>query len=321
MITGGARLSEIQAGFTFDSKAAALASKAFGPWFAKRQADAHAYATITAALAEIAADQIEANPSDPTMLEALISCGGKTNLENLGRILSKASRQLVKDARPDLITDDWAANFRDKSRTCSDPDVVELWAQLLASEANKPGSYSRKTVNILGDMSKADAELFANLCRFQLIMGISAERVPVITRKATEIYEKYGLTRHGLDILHELGLVGYSGDPLGGVSLGLVAQCGVLGHSEGILHFVRRDGTTAPSKVDIGSVTFTRTGAEMSNLCLPLRTPPEFVSTLLTGWEVPHRDFDIYKYPMVQDFAEGRFHVQPELGMIVGPTT
>ena len=312
-------MSEIQTGFTFGSKAAALASKAFGPWFARRQANAEAYAALTTALADATADRIEANPSDPIMLEALVSCGGKTNLENLAHILLKASRQLVEDARPDLISDDWAANFRDKARTCSEPDVAELWAQLLAGEANRPGSYSRKTVNILGDMSRIDAKLFANLCRFQLILGATAERMPVITGQAINIYEKYGVTRKGLDVLRELGLVSYFGEPLGGISIGFSAQCGVLGHSEGILHFVRRDGTSAPSEVGMGSVTFTRTGAEMSNLCLPLRTPPEFVNALLAEWEIPNRDFDVNRYPKVMTFVEGTFRVRPELGMIVGP--
>lgn len=312
-------MNEIQAGLKLGIKATALATKTFGPWFTRRQANAEAYAAVTKALADVTAERIEANPSDPMMLEALISCGGKANLENLANILLKASGQLEEDAKPDHISDDWAANFRDKARTCSDPNVAELWAQLLAGEANKPGSYSRKTVNILGDMSRTDAQLFANLCRFQLILGATAERLPVITNRATNIYEKYGVTSKGLDVLREIGLVSYSGEPLGGVSFGMVAKCGLLGHSEGMLHFVRRDGTGAPSEVDVGSVTFSRSGAEMSNLCLPLRTPPEFVNALLEEWEKPHQDFAVHKYPKVMDFAEGRFRVRPETGMIVGP--
>ena len=312
-------MSDIEAGFKFGSKAAALASKTFGPWFTRRQADADAYAVIATTLADITADSIEANPSDPLMLEALMSCGGRTNLKNLAHILWKASLQLVEEASPDLISDDWAANFSDKARTCSEPDVADLWAQLLAGEANKPGSYSRKTVNILADMSRGDAELFTNLCRFQMILGATAERMPVITGRATDIYKKFGVTQKGLDVLRELGLVTYFGEPLGGVSGGIVAQCGILGHSEGMLHFVRRDRSGAPSEVDVGSVTFTRTGAEMSDLCLPLRTPPEFVNALLAEWGKPHQDFDINKYSTVKNFAEGEFRVRPELGMIVGP--
>ena len=312
-------MSEIQAGLTFGSKAVALANKTFGPWFARRRADADAYAAITTALADVMADLIEASPSDPVMLEALISCGGKTNLENLVRILAKASRQLTDAAKPDLISDDWAANFKDKARTCSDPDMAELWAQLLAGEANKPGSYSRKAVNTLGDMGKADAELFSNLCQFQLMMGTVGQRTPVIIRGINDIYGRWDITSDSLGVLRELGLVSYVGDPLDGVSVGIVAKCNVLGHSEGILNFARRDGTAAPVEVDIGTVQFTRTGAEISNLCLPLCNPPGFVNALVGQWEEPHRDFDIREYPKTMAFAEGTFRVRADLGRITGP--
>ena len=312
-------MSEIQAGFTFGSKAVTLANKTFGPWFTRRRADADAYAAITTALADRMAELIEANPSDPVLLEALISCGGKTNLENIVRILLNASPQLIEGARPDLISDDWAANFKDKARTCSDPDMTELWAQLLAGEANKPGSYSRKAVNTLDDMGKADAELFSNLCRFQLMLGAAGQRLPIIVRGLTDMYGRWGITSESLGVLRELGLVSYFGDAMDGVSLGLVAKGRVFGHSEGILYFTRRDGTDDPPEVDTGSVQFTRTGVEISNLCLPLCNPPGFVDALVGEWEEPHRDFDIRKYPKTVTFVEGTFRVRSDLGRITGP--
>ena len=312
-------MSEIQAGFTFGNKVATLASKTFGPWFTRRRADADAYAAITTTLADVMAELVEANSSDPVILEALISCGGKTNMENLARILMKASPQLTEGARPDLVSDDWAANFKDKAGTCSDPDMAELWAQLLAGETNKPGSYSRKAVNTLGDMGKADAELFSHLCQFQLMLGTAGQRTPVVVQSLTDIYGRWGITSESLGVLRELGLVSYFGDPLGGVTVGFVAVGKVFGHSEGILFFTRRDGTDDPPEVDTGSVQFTRTGAEISNLCLPLRNPPGFVDALVGEWEDPDRDFDIRKYPKTVSLAEGTFRVRSDLGRITGP--
>ncbi len=297
----------------------ALANKTFGPWFARRRADANAYAAITTALADMTAELIEADPTDPAMLEALMSCGGKTNLDNLVRILSKASCQLTGSARPDLISDDWAANFKDKARTCSDADMVELWAQLLAGEANKSGSYSRKAVNTLGDMGKADAELFSNLCQFQLMMGTAGRREPVIIRGNLGIYRRWGITSDSLGVLREFGLVSYFGDPLDGISVGLVAQCKVLGHSEGMLYFARRDGAADPLEVGTGTVQFTRTGTEMSNLCLPLRNPPGFVDALVSQWQKELSDVDIRQHPKTVKFAEGTFRVRADLGRITGP--
>ena len=64
------------------------------------------------------------------------------------------------------MDDDWVTNFFDKSRIVSDSDMQELWARVLAGEANSPGTYSKRTVNFLGDLDKRDAELLSALCSF-----------------------------------------------------------------------------------------------------------------------------------------------------------
>ncbi len=314
-------MSEIRAAVEMVDKAMTLADKTLGSWFTRRRADADAYTTVTSALATVTAELIDSDPLDPMMMEALISCGGKTNLKNLAYIVSKASRQLTDAARPDEISDDWAANFKDKARTCSDRDMAELWAQILAGEANKPGSCSRKAVNTLGDMDKTDAESFSDLCRFQLILGASGRRIPVLIDQLRDVYRRLGITNNSLGILREFGLVSYFGDPFGGVSLGLTAKCNVVGHSQGMLYFARRDGSDEALELDVGSVQFTRTGAEMSNLCLPLRNPPEFVDGLARELEKTHPDFDIRRYPTTVHFGDGVFRVRPDLGTITGPHT
>ena len=105
----------------------------------------------------------------PVMMEAIMSCHGRFGFKNIARIVQLVVPQLDENARPDLISEDWGANFRDKVHTCSDPEMTELWAQLLAAEVNNPGSYSRKTVNVLADLEPNDARLFKALCDFRLI--------------------------------------------------------------------------------------------------------------------------------------------------------
>ena len=153
--------------------------------------------------------RIENLPSHPDMLDAIISCGGKMNLINLAKIVRMAASQLHETAAPALIKDDWTANFKDKSRTCSDEEMSRLWATLLAGEANSPGSYSRKTVNVLADLDIHDAKLFSYLCHFQLMQyGYDHERTIVIIDLETAwIYEEHGITKNGLAQLVGLGLI------------------------------------------------------------------------------------------------------------------
>jgi Protein of unknown function (DUF2806) len=50
------------------------------------------------------------------------------------------------------VNDDWITNFFDKCRIVSDEEMQQIWAKVLAVEANKPGTYSKRTVNFLSSV-------------------------------------------------------------------------------------------------------------------------------------------------------------------------
>src|SRR5438045_3237989 len=68
---------------------------------------------------------------------------------NIEGITQGALPLLSETAVPEKLDDDWITNFFDKSRIVSDEDMQELWSRVLAGEANYPGAFSRKTVNLL----------------------------------------------------------------------------------------------------------------------------------------------------------------------------
>ena len=69
--------------------------------------------------------------------------------KNMEDITAKAAPHLNEDANPDAMDDDWIANLFDKCRIVSDDEMQSLWARVLAGEANTPGTYSKRTVNLL----------------------------------------------------------------------------------------------------------------------------------------------------------------------------
>ena len=73
------------------------------------------------------------------------------------------------------MEDDWIASLFDKSRVVSDSEMQVLWARILAGEANVPGSYSMKTINILSSIDKTDAKAFAKLCAFVWVLELESE--------------------------------------------------------------------------------------------------------------------------------------------------
>ena len=299
-----------------------LVGKLFGPAFTRRQAAADSEAEVQGALARRLTGYIESNPMDSDVLEALMSCGGKLSFTNLARIVQKAELQLTEEAMPSLITDDWASNFRDKARTCSDEEMAEIWAQLLAGEANNPGSRSRKAVNMLADMDKPDAELFSALCRFRLItfnfsnLRFSGSPPPPRSRFNTApappllvvldaqhpIYKAQGIDFQSLAHLEGLGLIK------------ILPQAYTIG--PGKVAYVLNGAALVLScdgPIQMGVAYFTTAGSQLSELCFPLESPEGFADYLTDVW----RSHGVTVGDDLNDVIEARieiYHVDPETG-------
>ncbi len=86
--------------------------------------------------------------------------------ENIEKIITKALEQVLETAKPENIEKDFLVHFFDKCKNTSDEYMQSLWAKILAGEANNTGSFSKKTINIMADLSKKDAESFVNLLKF-----------------------------------------------------------------------------------------------------------------------------------------------------------
>ena len=76
-----------------------------------------------------------------------------------------------------------------------------LWANILSGEANKPRTFSKRTVNLMSSLDKNDAMLFKNLCSFAWNLG------PFIFESDTEIYDKNSINFSSLEHLDSIGLI------------------------------------------------------------------------------------------------------------------
>ena len=128
--------------------------------------------------------------------------------KNMEDITAKAAPHLNEDANPDAMDDDWVANLFDKCRIVSDEEMQSLWARVLAEEANAPGTLGKRTVNLLSDFDKSDAELFTELCGFGWMIG---NVVPLVFDVQADIYNKHGITFNTLSHLETIGLIQFEG--------------------------------------------------------------------------------------------------------------
>ena len=89
--------------------------------------------------------------------------------ESIENTIIKAIPQLNEDADPNAIEDDWIIKFFDKCRLITDENVQDLWASILAGEANSKGSYSPKALTTLADMNQKGLTLFNTFCSLCIV--------------------------------------------------------------------------------------------------------------------------------------------------------
>ncbi len=94
--------------------------------------------------------------------------------KNIEDILALTLPQITDDGNPDEVDDDWISNLFAKYRSVSNEEMQSVWSRILASEVNAPGSFSRRTVNAVENLSRQEAELFTKLCGYACGIGKDA---------------------------------------------------------------------------------------------------------------------------------------------------
>lgn len=60
---------------------------------------------------------------------------------------------------------DWFMRFYEAVGDISDEEMQLMWAKIMAGEINKPKSFSLRTLDVMRNLSKQDANLFAKVCK------------------------------------------------------------------------------------------------------------------------------------------------------------
>lgn len=174
----------------------------YEPYQTRRIAKAKADAALTEAKSEIEITGLHRRAARRWIEEET------QRQKNMEDIAAKALPQLNENAKPDSIANDWLVNIFDKCRIVSDNEMQELWARILAGEANSPGTYSKRTVNFLSDLDKTDADLFTKLCGFVWVIG---GLVPLVLDERAEIYNIHEINFNSLNHLDSIGLIKFDG--------------------------------------------------------------------------------------------------------------
>lgn len=234
----------------------------FRPWQIKRVARAESEAAAIRAEAEI---QISEQQSHAFVRFLSEEEKKQTNMES---ILLKAILHIDdQQAKPEDIAQDWFANFFDKCRIVSDEQMQQLWARILAGEANNPGQFSRRTVNLMADIDQKDAIFFSTLCRFNWRFSTATfnHPVPFIFDTHNPVYVQNQLTFECLTHLESLGLIHYA-EPSGNL---FRSQSSHVNLSYGNSSITITSSNAPPVAVKTGKVRLTQSGEELSTIFQP----------------------------------------------------
>ncbi len=244
---------------TFICKISDAIGVVFEPTQMKRIAKAEIKIDKMKALAKIEAQSIEERA-----IERLLHKEVKKQ-ENIESIIDSASSQLEEHAEVDKLSKDWLTMFFDKAESFSDEQMRLLWSKILAGEANKAGTFSKRTLEIISNIEKADAQLFSVFCQF-LWRNAFGEFLPMIFNEDDKVYSSEGINYESLSHLASIGLI----TPIEPMSLHLNYDSN---ESTMFTYFEKtlcvEFPENEPRKFPLGKIMLTRSGKELATISNP----------------------------------------------------
>jgi Protein of unknown function (DUF2806) len=87
--------------------------------------------------------------------------------QNIESITLKAVDELPppEQISDEKVSEDWTTRFFEECQDISDEQMQRIWSRMMAGEVTRPGSFSPRTLSVVRDLTKSDANLFTKLCR------------------------------------------------------------------------------------------------------------------------------------------------------------
>lgn len=155
--------------------------------------------------------------------------------------------------------------------------MQQLWSRVLAGEANKHGSFSKRTLALLASLDKSDAELFTVLCGFCLVIG---KITPLVFNVEDKVYSDKGIVFDKIMHLESIGLVQFNAIS-GFLRTHIPKKFQASYYGSPIDLTLPGDKENA---LPIGHVLLTQSGEQLARIC-GARPVPGFVEYVRERWQ------------------------------------
>lgn len=210
-----------------------------------------------------------------------------TRTSSYERTLALAAPMIEHPENATRIDPEWLDAFRNNTETVYDEDVRRIWAVLLAGEIDNQGSFSKRTMSTLKDMSKSDASAFEKLCSFSIdVSELSKETrdpLPILfqdTLEGSATYMDGILSLMDLTALESLGLI-----TILGIERSLFFEVGtshILKVGDIMIEVANKGGED--KKLKFKNFSLTPLGKELSKLC-NLGNGDGFLDRIISDWK------------------------------------
>ena len=126
------------------------------------------------------------------------------NIDNVSQVAAEqlSQEQTVSD---EPVNEDWTARFFNIVEDIADEEMQNLWGRILVGEVKQPNSYSLRTLDVLKNLTKREAETFIKFSK----LALNSSNVTFVLNPDNSEYllKNYSITFQERLLLEEVGLI------------------------------------------------------------------------------------------------------------------
>ncbi len=226
---------------------------------------------------------------------------------NIERVTAIAAEELKNEppVTDESLDEDWTTRFFRIAEDISNEEMQALLGKILAGEVKQPKSYSLRTLELIRNLSKNEADIFMKVANFAITNGNT--NLLFKGKDDNKLREKYNINYSDTALLTEIGLL----QPGTFVNYQLIQQSVDSQHvfTSGNIIIIVKIKANTPT-VNIPTDVFSNAGNELLRL-IKSDPPMDYLTSLANS--IKSENVDV-KYAHILEFKEDSiWHTQPLL--------
>ncbi|URC12124.1 DUF2806 domain-containing protein [Flavobacterium sp. B183] len=214
----------------------------------------------------------------------------KRKQENIDNIIEVAITQINQesDVSSEKVDTDWATRFFNIAEDISSEEMQKLWGRVLSGEVKNPGAFSLRTLDVLKNLTKQEAEVFTKFVPLR-IKSQSSDFIPYEDKAYLE--KALNISYTDILLMMELGLINHTPD-LAIITNGIRKSYTTLFENGNMAIFIETTANKNKSSVKI--LNFTKIGCELSSL-VPFESNVKYLLFVAKLFSTPYTKIKVGK--------------------------